>query len=64
MSGGGHGFSSSSTTVMHYSSDGHGGSPHVYHATSSTRQGPGGVRVCVSVCVCVCSLVVRLFIFR
>ena len=40
--GGGHCFSSS--TVMHYSSDGRGGQPHVYQATSSTRQAPGGVR--------------------
>ncbi|CAI8007624.1 Myeloid leukemia factor 1, partial [Geodia barretti] len=40
---GGHSYSSS-TTVMHYSSDGRGGQPHTYQATSSTRQGPGGVK--------------------
>ena len=40
-----HTFSSSS--VMHYSSSGaEGGQPKVYHATSSTRQAPGGVRPC------------------
>jgi hypothetical protein len=40
----GHCFSSSTSTVMHYSADGQGGAPQVYHATSSTRQGPGGVK--------------------
>ena len=40
-----HTFSSSS--VMHYSSSGgESGQPKVYHATSSTRQAPGGVRPC------------------
>ena len=38
-----HTFSSSS--VMHYSSNGgQGGQPKVYHASTSTRQAPGGVR--------------------
>jgi hypothetical protein len=41
---GGHCYSSSSSTVMHYSSDGRGGQPHMYQATSSTQQGPGGVK--------------------
>jgi hypothetical protein len=40
----GNSFSSSSTTVMSYSSDGQGGQPRVYHASSSTTQGPGGVK--------------------
>ena len=35
----------SSSSVMHYSSfGGEGGQPKVYHATTSTRQAPGGVR--------------------
>ena len=33
----------SSSSVMTFSSDGGGGRPRVYQASSSTRAGPGGV---------------------
>ena len=34
----------SSSSVMHYSSNGgDGGQPKMYHATTSTRKAPGGV---------------------